>query len=86
MIYNTTESLQHDVFLCFVPDHDVGSVYRKSAEFGPQPTMGCCGGVPTRLRSHADETVAGELKSLQVGQGGQDHLFAAVHHWCNAAV
>lgn len=43
-----------------VSDHVVGSVYRKSAEFGPQSTMGCCRGVPTCLRSHADETVTGE--------------------------
>lgn len=66
-------------FLCmsFIVNHDIdyivvfknisGSLHWKSAESGPQSTMGCCSRVLARLRSHADETVTGVFESHQVG-------------------
>lgn len=65
-ILSLMKSLKQHVFICcstveliVLFGNIVGSLHWKSAEFGSQSTMGCCRRVLARLRSYADEIVAG---------------------------
>lgn len=55
--------VNHDIDYTVIFNNISGSLHWKSAKFGPQSTMGCCGGLLARLRSHADEIVTGVLES-----------------------